>query len=542
LEKIASIDIGSSSVKMLIVQKSLRKTEITETVLRPIPGDLPYFDAVHTILGELNAEFSLEGCTIVTAIPQQLVLTRNFSFPFSNSDVLNEIVLQEVTETLPLPVDDMIWNIKVTPQKSKSSEVLFAAAGSAAAAPYFACFTDNNLTPAFIGLESEAIYDAVRYTKTDSVINYVHCDIGYRKTVLTIVQNGAHTASQTILAGTGDIAAFCASLFKTDDVAAASKLELLHLDIESIDANLNTGFYKSLKLSKKQLSAIYEKSVEVLSSIAAHVLSTVQILRDENESSGFERLILTGGASNIRGISDLFYRIAAIPVASCEILGNTNNRQIQTRFFTAFGLIHTFHDRRERINLIGEKSDKSASSKLSQYHPAILFASVAFIAIALALLLSFIFTGSQRARNNDMLQQQFTKLYKTKIDKNKDPIDEAKKMLSAERKRREALEVIAPHEKKSMEILADIIGAFPDGEGFVLATLTLSESTITINGSSPDTQMLETFKTNLNSSGNFDSVNLNTNISSKNGTSFTMTVKAKASEKPKGPEKEKGDE
>lgn len=515
---------------MLLVHKTMRKTEIADTVMRTVPKESSYFDAVRAILGELKQEYALDDYAVITALPQELVLTRTFSFPFSGNDVLREIVLQEISESLPLSIDEMRWNIKVSPQKNKNSEVLFAAAGKSAASLYLDCFADNEMKPVFIGIESEAIYDALRYTKTDSVINYVHCDIGHNKTILTIVQNGIHTASETIAIGTSELSRYVAKIMKIDEQSADAKLELLHLDIESVEANMNTGFYKSLKLSKKQMELIYTKSVEIMETIANHVKSTIRIIHDDNPSADFERLFLSGGAASIRNIADLFYKISSLPVAACEILSNTNNRQIQNRFYTSLGLFHSYHDRKERINLADEAKEEGQVSPLIQYYPAMVFAASAVITLLIALLLSFVFTGRQHSRNHDLLAQQFTKLYRVKIEKDKDPVSEAKALLQKEIKRREALEVIAPHDKTSIQTISEITEAFPEGEGFILASLTLSESTITVNGTSPDTQLLESFKNNLNSSGNFDSVTLNTNISSRSGTSFTMTIKTKNSE------------
>lgn len=512
---------------MLIIQKSLRKSEIEETVLRPLSGEKPYFEEITSIIGELKHEFELDNCTLITALPQEIIVTRSFSFPFSGSDVLRNIVMQEVSEALPLPLEEMIWNIKVIQGKGKSSEVFFAAAGMQRAMEYIGCFSSNGLKPAFIGLESEAINDAVRYTKTDSVINYVHCDIGYSKTVINVIQNGILRYSQSVPNGMSDIARGAAKLFKVNEQIAAARLEMLHLDLESVDANLNTGFYKSLRISKKQLAGIYDRTESVVREIAQHVKSVLQIVRDESDSSAFEKMIISGGISNLRSIADIFYSIAGIPVGSCEILPSTNNRQIQTRFFTVFGLIHSYFDRRERINLADNRGGEDEAGRFSQYYPAVFFSAVSFIITLSILLLSFIFSGSQKAKNEDILRKNFYKLYNVKLEKDMDPIAEAKKLLNEEKKRRESLEVIAPHKKTVMEVLSEITSAFPDSEDFILGALTISESTITINGTSKDTGELETFKNNLNGSGHFESVTLNTNITSNSGTSFTMTIKSK---------------
>jgi general secretion pathway protein L len=540
-DKYISIDIGTTSVKLLAIKRSINKTEIVTYDYKFLNTESESLEEeISKAINELIIKVPTDQYRIITTYPMEFVFLRKLKFPFSDIPKISEVLPFEAEELLPYNLEDAKLDFQILNSDDDGSEVLASSVFNQNFEQHTSYFTELQYPLAKIGLEANALFYQL-YDNPGTPQNYIQCEIGFNKTVIVFIKEKKMIASRCIPQGLVSVIEKIAEFQKLTVSEAAGLFENLHFDLESEETNYATGFYKSLKISKKNMGLIYTSAVELFDEIATQISVTHNAITETHISSQnegekeFQKLYISGGAAYILRILDFFTGATGIETSRPPSIPGMSDPSVQNSFSICYGMISEALHNPQTIDFLNDKlHSKQESFDLTRYYPTIFFGVIAIIVFISALLLNLFFTVRADSIQREALSNHFNTLFKQQLTENEEPIVKARELLKSERDELNAIENILPSSEKAIEILDTLTSYFPDDETFILENLTVNNQSITVRGTSENSENLDSYKNTLSELGRFESVNLNTNASSGNTVNFTLIIKLKENSSTQG--------
>jgi len=534
-EKIAAIDVGSTSVKYVIAKKKLKNFEILsfgcENII--ISDSDSSKQNVIDALAAITKKVHLSNCLVITNLPLEKAIIRNISFPFSDMEKIAEAIPFEAEENIPFKLEDISMDFQilktVTDTDSTETKVLLAASHYETLTEFLSIFQIAGLTPVFVGLESNSLYECYMQFNSFSDNNMLQIDIGFNKTVLNIISNNQFVYTRCISFGIGIIIRDIAELLSVSNYEALEIFKNLRLDITSLDVNLERHFFKSAGLNKQKMKAILDRTLDVLTEISEQIQLTLKSFALDSGTLELSKILLSGGGAGIIGISSFFTEKLGTATAVLSLPKEFEEKELDRNFQICLGLALSYIKRQNAsINfLTGDMLPDFVKTSISKYYLPIFFTGLAVFTLIFNFAISLIITASANTKYNAELKKQFQTLFHKEL-KDGDPVAEAEKILVQEQKDLNAFKAILPSDHSVIATLNDVLSYFPKDNSFVLKSITINEKDINFEGEIADSAVIDKFKNDLNNSKKFDSVNLGINISGKTGTKFTMSIKLKS--------------
>lgn len=530
-ENIAAIDIGSSSVKLLIVRTGFKNFKVTSMSYEDVePGDSSG-GAVEAALGRLLGESDLSGCVVLSNLPMEKTVIRNISFPFDDVHKIASALPYEAEENLPFRMDDLVMDFQTLKSPNPGEgRIMLAAATKDSVRDFTGVMQSQRLAPLRLGLESNALFECYKYFNQIPEEAVIQIDIGNNKTIVNIVQNSQLLYTRCIPIGIGAVHRDIAAKAKIPPAEARRLFESLNMDLTSLENNYQREIFKSLNINRARLKQIYDKTLGVVEEIIEQVALTIRSFAVEFGNLGFNRALISGGGSNIAGIGFLISRELELPVVSLPFLQDYSERKIQTQFPIVFGTVLSYLDGgRSSANLLkGEFLPDIAGTSRKIYYLAGGFAALSLVILIVSLTAWSVVRIRSNARGNELLNERLSKYFHTRQESS-DPVKTATEIVAREKKELGGMDLLVQSNQRVIDLLRDILQRFPKGIGFQLNNLVINENVVRIDGSVSSSREIDEFKNKLNETGMFESVDLNTNITKKNETSFSMVIKQKMS-------------
>jgi type IV pilus assembly protein PilM len=545
-ENIASIDIGTSSIKVITVRTGLKdfriKNFIYEDIYKDIQATQDYTDnpdnALKAALARIFEENNLKDYKILTAHPMQKTVIRNLTFPFRDSDKIAEVLPFEAEENIPFALEDVVLDFQMIESFPKqegkddeSAKVLVAAARKEAINQQMDLLRNFGISPAAMGLESQALFEIYRYFNKIENESIIQLDIGNEKTIVNIIHNNNLLFTRSIPTGMESIYKAVIEKYNLSHSDVVSVFEDFNLDLTSFENNLQKEIPIE-KIKKNTLKGIYNISLDFFNDLIEQIVLTKMAFLNEYNGITFGRVLISGGGSNVAGIGSIISGELGLPVISLPFLEEYTETKIRSQFPIAFGMILSYLNKRfTPVSFLkGEFLPKSAGSSLKQYYLAGAFVVLAMFILLINITATSYFKSESKEKYTAVLNERFKKYFHARKTTD-DPVSEAMKMLKEEKKEFEAIDLLVRSSDKIMDILNDILAFFPKDESFELSNLVLNESVIRVDGKIGSSIKIDEFKNKLLESKKFDNVTLSTNIKKGNEVNFNMTIKLKVPEK-----------
>ena len=381
-----------------------------------------------------------------------------------------------------------------------------------------------------MGLESQALFECYKYFNKIENETVIQLHIGNYKTIVNIIQNNNLLFTRSISIGTGLIYRRISESAKIPVTEAAALFENLNLDLHSFDSNLQKDEYKNNKITKNVLRNIFNISTEVINELIEQVLLSRKAFSLNYDDPEFSRIIISGGGANIAGIGSLISNEFVLPVVSQPFIEDNREPRIQTQFPIAFGTVLVYlNSSQKTINLLKDEFLPEIASSRKKYYLAAAFGVLTIIILIINLISTSYLKSESNTKYTDILNDRLKKYFHTRKTSS-DPVKEAMKIVSEQKKELENIEALVHTDKKIIDILKDILSFLQKGETFILKNMVINETIIQINGVAGTSQNIDDFKNKLINSKMFDNVTLNTNIK-KDAVNFSMTIKFKITEK-----------
>lgn len=544
-EKIAAIDIGTSCVKLVTLKTGFRDFQVTSFAYEDIDHSIEDLEeAQRDALSKLLTGKDLKGHTIYTNLPMERAIIRNITFPFSDVEKIAEAIPFEAEENIPFKLEDLSMDFQ--PLKSASpneGRILLAAAHRDTIINYLGFFKDFNLAPVRMGLESNALFECYRYFNRIEGETVVQLDIGHSKTIVNLIGDNTLLYTRSIAIGTETIIDALQDILSVSKAQAASIHEKVRLDLTSLENNLQREVFKTLGIPKPKFQKFFAAATETINELIEQIGLTVKSFQTEFGPTEFSRIIISGGGSNIIGIGHAISREFELPVVSLPFLEGYEDVRIHTQFPVVFGTVLSVLNRKSStINFLkGEFTPDVVHATKKIYYLSGSLAALGLMILLFNLGISTALESRAESKYDALLQERFKRYFQGRVPVD-NPVREAQKILSAEKKDLSNLENIVQSSAKVIDVLKDITDLFPRDESFVLKNIVINENIVRFDGTAASGKSLEDYKNKLVESKLFESAVLNTNIKRGNQVGFSMTIKLKGADGKKTQQKEGGTE
>ncbi len=532
-ENLAAIDIGSSSIKVVTVKTGLKNFQVKNFIYEDIDsGDGDKHEIIIKVLNKIINENELKKYKILTSFPMQRTIIRNLKFPFSDKDKIAEVIPFEAEDILPFNLEDVILDFQLIKNiNSESNNVLLAVAPKQEIKQRLSLLKELGFSPATMGLEAQAIFECYRYFNKIKDESILQLDIGNEKTILNIISNNNLLFTRSIPLGTNSIYDAISKGFKISHDDIVKLFEDFNFDLNSYDNNLQKDFPKRLNINKKTLKNIYDKSIDKVYELIEQIDLTRKASLKDYPDISFNRIIISGGGSNINGIGSAISKEMDLPVVSLPFLEEYTELKIKSQFPLAFGILLSYmNNKYSSISFLKDEFlPEQSSLSIKQYYLSAVFIILTTIVLLINLITTSFIKSESEEKHKEILYEQFKKYFHAK-QVSGDPVKEAAILLKEEKKEFENIDSLVHLNEKIIDSLKDILSFFPKDESFDLNNLVINESVIRLDGAIESSIKIDEFKNKLIGSNKFDNVTLNTNIKKGNEVRFSMTIKLKVSE------------
>lgn len=305
------VDIGTSSIKIVEVLKSLKKPQLKAYGILETYGHLERLNnAIQTsslkileketseLLKALLVEMKTKTKDVIASLPQFLVFTTLMELPQMTGDDTGKNVSFQARQYIPLPISEVSidW-LRVGEREDengvKKQLVFLIGVPNEHIKKYKGIFKTAGLTLRALELESLSLTRAfIGSEQTPTVL----VDIGARSSVISVIDKGLlQYSSQT-------------------DFAASSLTQ-------AIAGGLNINIRRAETLKKQRgllgRGGEYELSTLILpflDAIIEEIKRAIKNFQEKNQENRIERVILAGGGSNLLGIEKYFTAQINLPI------------------------------------------------------------------------------------------------------------------------------------------------------------------------------------------------------------------------------------
>ncbi|MGL4370875.1 MAG: pilus assembly protein PilM, partial [Spirochaetota bacterium] len=466
------IDIGTSSIKMVLAKKGLRDFQITDLMIETIDYSADNADdAVRDALSRLIGQNSIKGYHVLTNLPMEKAIIRNISFPFTDHAMIAEAVPFEAQENIPFNIDvlDMDFQMLHSPVDTEG-RVLVAATHSDTVFEYLKFLNEAGIKPISMGLESNALFACYSYFAYAGDENIIQIDIGHNKTIINIIRDNKLLFTRCVTIGTGLIVKVFEDTMNLPVAEAQTMMEGLRLDIHDFDSNLKKNNYKTYGISKQKLKTIHTKCADIVHDLIEQVNLSLKSFAVDFGTIDFTRILYSGGGSNVIGLGALLQKEIGVPA-------------LQSEFPIAFGMVLSyFTKKKDSINFLkGDFLPDYVSESKKQYVFAAGISALALVIFLINLIVTTLFQTINSSHYNTILENQFSRYFQNRTLEG-DPIDAAENIVRAEKKELDNLKTIIPTDTTILEALQNVTARFQDDPNFQLRNLVIDSQFIRFDG------------------------------------------------------------
>ncbi len=321
-QRIIGLDIGSHSVKAMVVQSSLRRLTLTELREHHIP-----IDATGTpVPGELAASIKavlagLESDVLVAGVPGTQVLLRELDLPFSDDKNVAQVLPFRLEGLLPRPIETMTHDWHLLRKTATGAQMLCPAADKQWLEQWLKEVRQGGAEPRQLTLSMLASENLFAHLDAPAGATVALVDIGHRSTQLSLVKDGRIEGVRALSRGGHQV---------TQAIARA--MSIPYPDAEHLKHTaLRLGREDARETSNEDVTVIQRAVADVDSDISredavrierAAMTALEPILRElgmtldamTRPQETIDRIVLVGGTARIPGLDAMLEEATGLPV------------------------------------------------------------------------------------------------------------------------------------------------------------------------------------------------------------------------------------
>lgn len=513
--KVINFDIGSFNLRAVFAKISFRSISIDKNIIIKRHPE----ESIKALLERFHGMYETEGYTPILLLPSERIQYRILSFPFRSHKEIRAVLKPELEEVLPNAEDEIISDFFIITDNSRKKEktgndseeeenveVLSASVRKDFFAKYLEPWIELQLVPGFVGLESVAARALNQFnTGNLSEENNLVLDLGYKKTLLTIISGGSIRYIRVIPIGSIDFNEIVLQEGGIDsDRVDDIRITLGNLLWEGVSSNATSPqkkkeekLLKQIGIPQGALRRIHQKSVILLKELLREIqLSIFSQIRqksknsEEEEGHFLQNLYFLGGFSNQEGIQEIIAGSLSIRIKSF-IMDESSKQVIEGEgdfkdLFSVHGLLLSIaYSAKNNINFLQDEfASLSITRRGSSFKVPIILGLVAIVLF----LGNLSFRVSLKEKEEKSLETELI----GRIKKNfpgmtigNNPIRSVRSELLRLEKNLGGVSIPGFKNFKLIEILKSISSALAEIQNFKLKNLKFEADRVTIKGFVP---------------------------------------------------------
>ncbi|MBI2082787.1 MAG: pilus assembly protein PilM [Deltaproteobacteria bacterium] len=310
-QRILGVDVGSYSIKVVEIQRSLREFEVVGFYEQPVTSSTEGAEA--QAIQRLFEEYNLSGEFIYSALPGHFTAFRSIDLPFSNFKKIDSTIEFEMENYLPIPLEEAVVDYKILSSEKTHSRVLVAYSRKGEFIKFLNRFGGAELDPRFVGSELVEMTNLVKLGVAVPEGAYAIVDLGHLKTNICIFLGGELRSARTIMTGGRDLTHTIAQSLKISEAEA----EKIKVEMGQVG--------ESAEIVDPMVQQVAEAIKKPLSELLVQLRQTFVGFQEET-GEVVSALLLTGGTSRLNGIDQFVSKTLRKNVSFLDCLEIPANR------------------------------------------------------------------------------------------------------------------------------------------------------------------------------------------------------------------------
>lgn len=340
-QRVLVLDIGAYNIKVVEGKENKKGVIIDKyfTIRTPTgvleDGSIVDKDLLHYIISEELKKKKVKTKNVYLTVNSSKILTREITIPKVDEDDIESFLKFQIEEYIPVSMDKYIIQHKVLEtfyeDNIEKMNLLIIAIPKDMVEDYFDLLKSLNLNPLVMDYQPNSIAKLIQYsslinnTYPTEDITFANIDIGYDSTKISIIKNGNILVSRIIEVGGSYIDQSILNFNEiTMEEVEDEKLKIEDINRADKDSNRHT------------VTDIIRTSMILLSEKIEMIFRFYLSRRPDNN---INIILITGGASNINGLDNMFSNIFNIPAISIKTLDNVDFKGNFSDYANSIGTI-----------------------------------------------------------------------------------------------------------------------------------------------------------------------------------------------------------
>ncbi len=481
--KILGLDIGSHSIKAVLVREGFGKIEPVSFIERPVTnGD------IQGLIKSIFQEGHLNPDIVISSVAGNNVSVHYLNIPFSDEAKISRVVPNEVENLIPFPLEEMIIDQVILSKGNGTkpnggSSVCVALIRKHTLQDHIDTLKGASVNTKVIELESLALYHAfMQWYKIEDTVALL--DIGAARSNICIVSKGKPVFVRTFSRG-------------GNNVTSAIK-ELLGISFEEAEGRKLSS---EIMLSEGEGDALSPAIKKGLSTLVAELLQSLHAY-ETNNNDEISKLYISGGGARLRNLDSFLSLELNMAVETFSIPDDflqkfQGHEDAKLTLATGIGLTLCGTRKKHAAGINFKKGEQLYRKETKVNAGKIIYILVAVISVIILGFIDFYSKFQYREDRYNAIKAEMRKVYMETFPEAKNIVDEAQQIKGAVEELRKKVEALGGGTKgviTSLDILNTLSEKVPKDMQADIDDIMIDKSKIRVQGETDSFESVEKLK------------------------------------------------
>lgn len=315
MARVLGLDLGSHTLKGVIVETTYRGATVKSYFTAPVPPDGERLDRLKAALPLLVEQGAALVDSVVISLPGTTLATHPIALPFTDPKKIESTLAFEVESQLPYDLDDAIYDHQVGTSDDKGAQLLVGVARKTELKPILDALKEAKLDPRIVthaGLVYQNLIATLPSTTVEGDAAVAVLDLGHERCSLAIGKpGGAVEFARTFAGGGWSLTKALSNEFKiglTDAQAWKEEHGAVGTEVVGAEAERASGAF-----------------MRALQPVLRDLRSSLKSYNARSNHRSIGVLLLCGGTSKLRGLSAQLGADLNLPTQLLEMPSETRD-------------------------------------------------------------------------------------------------------------------------------------------------------------------------------------------------------------------------
>ncbi|MEK6713088.1 MAG: pilus assembly protein PilM [Nitrospirota bacterium] len=481
--KILGLDIGSHSIKAVLIREGLGKIEPVRFIEKPVTnGD------TQALIKSIFQEGRLNPDIVISSVAGNNVSVHYLNIPFSDEAKISRVVPNEVENLIPFPIEDMIIDQVILSKGNGAkpnggSTVCVALIKKNTLQNHINTLKGASVDTKVIEIESLALYHAfMQWYKIEETVALL--DIGAARTNLCIVSKGKPALVRTFNRGGNNV--------------TSSIKEFLGISLEEAEGRKLSS---EIILSEGEGDVISTAIKKGLSPLVAELLQSLHAY-EINNNDNISKLYISGGGARLHNLDRFLYAELNMDIETFSIPNDflqklQGGEDANYTLATGIGLALCGARKKHAVGLNFKKGEQISRKETKVNIGKTIYIIAALISVIILGFADFYSKFQYRQDRYDAVKAEMRKVYMETFPEAKNIVDEVQQSKSAVEELRKKVEALGGGSKgviTSLDTLNTLSEKVPKDMQVDVDDIMIDKSKIRVQGETDSFESVEKLK------------------------------------------------